>query len=172
MQRGPAGCHPGSIPGKAGQIKPARRPGNRPPALAAGMPDRRTGRQRWRINARNKNDSGRTGRGKAETMGINSIIAVYLAAKAAEAEANKKARTAKAEAEKAAAEIMRYAAGRTGFDTDLYTVAMTKETRVILDQGKLFADFPGIKDLDQYGKESTRDVITALERHQAETVSA
>ena len=105
-------------------------------------------------------------------MGINSIIAVYLAAKTAEAAANKAAKAAKAEAEKAAAEIMRYAAGRTGFDTDLYTVAMTTETRVILDQQKLFADFPGIKDLDQYGKESTRDVITALERCQAETVSA
>jgi len=105
-------------------------------------------------------------------MDINGIIAVYLAAKAAEAAANKAARDAKARAEAAAADIIRHAAGRPAFDTDAYTVALSKETRVILDQQKLFDDFPGIKALDQYGKESTRDVITALARQQADTLSA
>jgi len=103
---------------------------------------------------------------------IDSIIAVYLAAKTAEAAANKKAREEKARAEEAAAEILRHAAGRQAFDTDGYTVALSKETRVILDQQKLFADFPGIKSLTQYGKESTRDVITALARQAADVRSA
>ena len=100
-----------------------------------------------------------------ETMkNINPIITAYLAAKAEESAANKKARDAKARAEAAAAEIKAYAAGRVSFETDAYTVALAQETRVILDQPRLFADFPGIKDLDQYGKESTRDVITAIAR--------
>lgn len=98
---------------------------------------------------------------------IDNIIAVYLAAKAAEAAASKKAREAKARAEEAAAEIMRHAGGRLAFDTAGYTVAIGQETRIILDQQKLFADFPGIKALDQYGKESTRNIITALARETA-----
>ena len=98
---------------------------------------------------------------------IDSIISVYLAAKAAESAANKAAREAKARAEAAAAEIKRLAAGRAAFDTAAYTVQISQETRVILDQQSLFRDFPGIKDMDQYGRESTRDVITALARQAA-----
>lgn len=105
-------------------------------------------------------------------MNINELINKYNAAKTAEAEANKRARLEKARAEEAAAEIIRYAAGRDSFETDAYTVALSQATRVILDQEKLQHDFPGIKDLSQYGKESTRTVITALARQQAETLSA
>lgn len=105
-------------------------------------------------------------------MNINDIISVYLAAKAQEAAANKAAREAKARAEAAAADILLHAAGRDSFETDAYTVAIGKETRVILDQQRLFKDFPGIKNLDQYGRESTRDTITALNRAQSNTISA
>lgn len=105
-------------------------------------------------------------------MSINEIISIYLAAKAAESAANKAAREAKARAEAAAADILAHAAGKPAFETELFTVSIGKETRVILDQQKLFKDFPGIKNLDQYGRESTRDTITALARCQAESISA
>lgn len=105
-------------------------------------------------------------------MTINEAISIYLAAKAQESAANKAAREAKNRAEAAAAEIVKHAAGRLAFETDAYTVSIGQETRVILDQQKLFADFPGIKNLDQYGRESKRSVITALARQQAETASA
>lgn len=98
---------------------------------------------------------------------INQFIAIYLAAKAAESAANKAAREAKARAEAAAAEIKRHAAGRTSFDTDAYTVSIGQGSRIILDQPALLADFPNIKDLDQYGTRSTWDVITALARETA-----
>ena len=103
---------------------------------------------------------------------IDSIISVYLAAKAAESAANKAAREAKAKAAAAAAEIKKHAAGRTSFDTDAYTVAIGQESRIILDQAALIEDFPGIKDLDQYGTRSTWDVITALARESAPAMTA
>lgn len=94
----------------------------------------------------------------------NAIISAYLAAKAAQAAAEKVARDAKKKAEKAAADIIRLAGQAGAIDTDMFTVSVTTETRIILDSDKLYTDFPGIKDLDQYGKESTRTVITALTR--------
>lgn len=105
-------------------------------------------------------------------MAINEIISNYLTAKAEEAAANKTARLAKARAEEAAAEIVKHAAGRASFETEAYNVALSVAKRIILDQEKLMEDFPGIKSLDQYGRESTRTVITALARQQAETRSA
>ena len=101
-----------------------------------------------------------------DTNTINRIISEYLAAKAAEAAANKAAREAKKRAELAADRIIRHAAGKASFDTDAYTVSIEKVTRIILDTEKLYADFKDIKSLDQYGKESSRDVITALAREQ------
>ena len=105
-------------------------------------------------------------------MSINEIIAVYLTAKAQEAAANKAAREAKARAEAAAADIMRHAADRAGFETESYTVGITRTTSIILDTEKLYHDFPGIKALDQYGKESPRVKINAIPRQTADTVSA
>ena len=105
-------------------------------------------------------------------MSINESITRYLAAKAEEAAAEKRARAAKAAAEEAAEEIKRHAAGRPYFETEAYTVALEEATRIILDQKKLFQDFPGIKKLDQYGRESTRTVITALARQAAEAHTA
>ena len=98
---------------------------------------------------------------------INGIIAVYMAAKAAESAANKAAREAKARADAAAAEIKRHAAGRASFETDAYIVELGQGSRVILDQPRLLEDFPGIKDLDQYGTRSTWDVIKAIARQAA-----
>ena len=105
-------------------------------------------------------------------MAINDIISNYVQARAERLAAEKTARDAKKREEVAAAEIIRHAAGRPGFDTDAWTVAIEQATRIILDQEKLFRDFPGIKALDQYGKESTRDVITALARQAASTPAA
>lgn len=105
-------------------------------------------------------------------MAINDIIAVYLAAKAAEAAASKAAREAKARADAAAADILRHAAGRAGFETDAYTVGITHSVSIILDTEKLYHDFKDIKRLDQYGKESPRVKINAVPRQQAEEISA
>lgn len=105
-------------------------------------------------------------------MGINETIAIYLAAKAEQAAAEKTARDAKKRADMAADEIVRHAAGRSGFDTDLYTVGLETVTRIVLDTEKLYRDFKDIKRLDQYGKESSRVAITALARQAAEGQTA
>ncbi len=105
-------------------------------------------------------------------MSINDAITLYLAAKAAESAATKKAKEEKAKADAAAAEIMRHAAGRAGFETELYTVGITRTVSIVLDSEKLYRDFPDIKSMDQYGKESPRVKINALARQQAETVGA
>ena len=105
-------------------------------------------------------------------MSINEAITLYLEAKASESAANKAAREAKAAAEAAAAYIMRQANGRAGFETDVYTVGITKTVAVVLDTEKLYNDFPDIKRLDQYGKESPRFKINAVQRFQEETATA
>lgn len=97
-------------------------------------------------------------------MAINDSISAYLAAKADRAAAEKAAREAKKREEVAAAEIIRHAGGRACFDTEAFTVSIEQAARVILDTEKLYQDFPDIKNLDQYGRESTRNVITALAR--------
>lgn len=106
-------------------------------------------------------------------MDINGYINLYLQEKAKQAAAEKAARDAKKAAEIAADEIIKHAAGRTSFDTDAYTVGLETITRIILDTEKLYQDFKDIKNLDQYGKESTRVSITALARtHDGKTVPA
>lgn len=105
-------------------------------------------------------------------MGINEAIAAYLAAKAEQAEAEKTAREAKKRADMAADEIMRHAAGRDSFETDAYTVGITRSVAIVLDTEKLFNDFKDIKSLDQYGKESPRVKITAIARQQESSASA
>ena len=105
-------------------------------------------------------------------MTINEHIAAYLAAKAEQAEADKRARAAKKRADMAADEIIRHAAGRPGFETDAFTVALEEVVRVVLDTEKLYKAFKDIKNLDQYGRESKRIDIKALARQQAEKASA
>ena len=105
-------------------------------------------------------------------MKINESIAVYLAAKAEQAAAEKAARDAKKRADMAADEILRHAAGRPSFDTDAYTVGIVRTVAIVLDTEKLYQDFKDIKSLDQYGKESPRVKITAIARQQAEGLTA
>jgi len=105
-------------------------------------------------------------------MSIDSIITEYLKAKADQAAAEKVAREAKKRAEALAGDILRHAAGRASFETSAYIVGLAPVTRVVLDTEKLYRDFPGIKDLDQYGRESTRTDIKAMARPQADQASA
>lgn len=99
-------------------------------------------------------------------MEINKVIFDYLSAKAEQTEADKKARDAKKRADMLADEIVRYAGGRASFETSGYAVGLSEAVRVILDTDKLYRDFKDIKALDQYGKETRRTVITAVERQQ------
>ena len=103
---------------------------------------------------------------------INDIIREYLDAKAEQAAADKRARDAKKRADILADDIKRHAAGRAGFETELYTVALEEVVRVVLDTEKLYHDFKDIKNLDQYGRESKRTDIQALARQQASQASA
>lgn len=105
-------------------------------------------------------------------MDINVKIAAYIAAKADQAAAEKAARDAKKRADMAADDILRHAAGRTSFDTDAYTVGISRTVAIVLDTEKLYRDFKDIKNLDQYGKESPRVKITAIERQQPEGLTA
>lgn len=103
---------------------------------------------------------------------LNTIIAEYLAAKAEQAAAEKKGRAAKKRADIAADEIIRKACGRSVLETDAYTVALETITKVILDTDKLYQDFRDIKNLDQYGRETSRIAITAIPRAAAAEKSA
>lgn len=105
-------------------------------------------------------------------MDINNSIAAYLAAKAEQADAEKRARDAKKRADMAADDIMRHAAGRPSFETDAYSVGISRSVSIVLDTEKLYRDFKDIKNLDQYGKESPRVKITAIARRQADSASA
>lgn len=103
---------------------------------------------------------------------INSIIAEFITAKAEQAAADKKSRAAKKRADMAADEIIRKAGGQSVLETDLYTVALETVVRIVLDTDKLFHDFKDIKNLDQYGRETTRTAITAIPRAAAAEKSA
>ena len=105
-------------------------------------------------------------------MTINETITAYLAAKAEQAAAEKRARDAKKRADMLADDIIRHAGGRPVFETDAYTVALAEVVRVVLDTEKLYRDFKDIKNLDQYGKESKRIDIKALARQAASQASA
>lgn len=105
-------------------------------------------------------------------MDINTIITDYIRAAAEQAAAEKTAREAKKRREIAAAEILRHAAGRESFGTDQYTVGIKTEARRVLDTEKLLRDFPEAKELNQYGRDSVRQAITALPREASGTKTA
>lgn len=87
-------------------------------------------------------------------MGINEIIAAYIAAKQQESNAKKQAESMKAL-------LIEHAAGRELFTTDLYTVFVKTTTSSRLDTIALYRDFPDIKDV--YRKETTSTTINAIE---------
>lgn len=85
-------------------------------------------------------------------MGINGIIAAYIAAKEAE-------KAAAAEAKKLQALILEAASGAAYVETDDYHVMIDARSRTTLNAEALRKDFPDIADV--YGKTTTYNVITA-----------
>lgn len=87
-------------------------------------------------------------------MSTNEIIAAYIAAKQAEADAKKRAESMKAL-------LIEHAAGRELFTTDTYTVFVKKTTSSRLDTKALYKDFPDIKQV--YEKVTTSTTVNAIE---------
>ena len=76
-------------------------------------------------------------------MSINEIIAAYIAAKAEETSAKKRAAAMKEL-------ILQHASGKDNFTTDVYTVVIKTTSSIRLDTDSLYKDFPDIKET--YGK--------------------
>lgn len=91
---------------------------------------------------------------------IDSIIAAYNAAKAAESAAKK-------EKERLAAIILESAKGADFFETDTFRVMIDKRKREGLDTKALYRDFPDIKK--EYGTITEYSVITAKEKAEKRT---
>ena len=92
-------------------------------------------------------------------MSINEIIAAYLQAKQAEADAKKRAAAMKEL-------ILQHAGNADNFTTDVYTVVIKTTTSSRLDTTALYKDFPDIKDT--YGKTTTSKTVDAVVTADAE----
>lgn len=88
-------------------------------------------------------------------MSINELIMNYNRAKETENAAKKEKETLKQL-------ILNYANGRELFDTEEYTVIITKRPQNRIDTEKLYKDFPDFKDV--YGKTTVSEIITAKEK--------
>ena len=96
-------------------------------------------------------------------MSINDIIANYLQAKQAEADAKKRAAAMKEL-------ILQHAGNADNFTTDVYTVIIKTTVSTRLDTATLYKDFPDIKET--YGKTTTSKSVDAVVTADAEKKSA
>lgn len=96
-------------------------------------------------------------------MTINEIIACYLQAKQAEADAKKRAAAMKEL-------ILQHAGDADNFTTDVYTIIVKTTTSSRLDTAALYKDFPDIKDT--YGKTTTSKTVDAVITADAEKKTA
>lgn len=93
---------------------------------------------------------------------INEIVARFETVRAMKAAAEK-------EEKQLRAELLRYAAGRSVFETEGFTVMIKTTSRVTLDTAALYKDFPDMRDV--YGRTSTTTTVTTAAK-QAELASA
>lgn len=88
-------------------------------------------------------------------MSINETVSIYLAAKAEEAAAKKRADAAKKE-------ILAHAGNLDTFTTDAWTVIVKRTVSVRLDTKKLYEEFGEQATKELYGRESVSVSIDAV----------
>lgn len=96
---------------------------------------------------------------------INSIISAYLAAKAEESAAKKRAAALKEK-------ILQHAGSAPAFNTDEWNVIIKRSISIRIDTAKLYADFGEQEIKSVYGYESESVTVNAAAVKAAETKSA